>query len=65
MPLLKCGQNIIYSNKYFQEFNFPLFFDLKKYVKFLGKYNYFDIIEEYISKQLMNLSILTKFKLKL
>ena len=61
----KLRKNLIYKNSYFSDFNSPLFFDLKSYIKYLGNNNYIDIIEEYIIKHLKALSLLAKFKIKI
>ena len=61
----RFGKKIIYNNSYFSEFETYLFFDIKKYVKYLGNNNYIDVIEEYIIKHLKALSLLTKFKIKI
>ena len=61
----RFGKKIIYNNSYFSEFETSLFFDIKKYVKYLGNNNYIDLIEEYIIKHLKALSLLSKFKIKI
>ena len=48
----RFGKKIIYNNSYFSEFETYLFFDIKKYVKYLGNNNYIDVIEEYIIKHI-------------
>ena len=61
----KIKSNIIYNNKYFSDFNSPLFFDLKRYTQYLGESNQIDIAEEYIINHLKSLSLLVKFKIKI
>ncbi len=61
----KINKKIIYDNEYFLDFKSSLFFDVQKYIKYLGNNNYIDIIEEYIIKQLKSLSLLTKYKIKI
>ena len=61
----KFPKKIIYNNRYFSEFETSLFFDIRRYVKYLGTNNYIDIIEEYIIKHLKTLSLFSKFKIKI
>ena len=65
LKLEKIKKKIIYNNEYFSEFNYPLFFDIKKFLKYLGSNKYIDLIEEYIVKHLYSLSLLAKFKIKI
>ena len=66
---LKCDKpsiDILYNNKYFNEFNSELFFNIEKLVKNnSAPNNIIDLVEEYISKHLMSLSLLVKFKKKI
>ena len=67
MPLRcdKLKKEMIFLNEFFQSFQSPVFFDLKK-VYLNAEYNdYVDIVENYIMMHLMALSILVKFKIKL
>jgi hypothetical protein len=61
----KVEKNIIYSNDYFSNFQSPLFFDVKKYIKYTGNNKYIDIVEEFIIKHLKCLSLLAKHKIKI
>ena len=66
---LKCDKlniDIIYNNQYFEEFNSELFFDIEKLVENnSAPNNLIDLVEEYIIKHLMSLSLLVKFKKKI
>ena len=65
---LKCQKpkiEIIYNNEYFNEFDSELFFDITKYIKSCSTPNFIDLVEEYIVKHLMSLSLLVKFKKKI
>ena len=65
---LKCDKpniDILYNNQYFNEFNSELFFNIEKFVKNNNApNNIIDLVEEYITKHLMSLSLLVKFKKK-
>ena len=61
----KIKSNLIYGNKYFSDFNSPLFFDLKRYIQNLGESKLIDIAEEYTIYHLKSLSLFAKFKIKL
>ena len=65
LKIAKIKKDIIYNNKYFKEFESPLFFDLKRYIQFLGTSQFIDIAEEYIIYHLKSLSLLAKFKIKI
>ena len=65
LKIAKTNKNIIYNNKYFGEFETPLFFDLQRYTRFLGNSNLIDIAEEYIIYHLKSISLLAKFKIKI
>ena len=65
LKIAKINKNMIYDNKYFREFESPLFFDIKRYERFLGESNLIDIAEEYIIYHLKCLSLLPKFKIKI
>ena len=66
---LKCEKrniDVLYNNQYFNEFNSELFFDIEKFVKNnSAPNNSIDLVEEYIIKHLMSLSLLAKFKKKI
>ena len=66
---LKCDKpniDILYNNQYFNEFNSELFFNIEKFVKNNNApNNIIDLVEEYITKHLMSLSLLVKFKKKI
>ena len=65
---LKCEKakvDFIYNNEYFEQFDSELFFDITKYIKNSGSKNYIDLVEEYVIKHLMLLSLLVKFKKKI
>ena len=65
---LKCDKpktELIYNNQYFNEFDSELFFDITKYIKNCCTPNFIDLVEEYIIKHLMVLSLLVKFKKKI
>ena len=65
---LKCERpktDLIYNNDYFNEFNSVLFFDITKYIKSCCSLYSIDLVEEYIIKHLMCLSLLVKFKKKI
>ena len=65
---LKCERpktELIYNNDYFNEFNRELFFDITKYQKNCCSLYSIDLVEEYIIKHLMSLSLLVKFKKKI
>ena len=66
---LKCDKpniDILYNNQYFNEFNSELFFNIEKFVKNnSAPNNLIDLVEEYITKHLMSLSLLVKFKKKI
>ena len=60
----KLKKDTIFQNKLYLNFKSPIFFDLKKiYDNVEG--DFIDIIEAYILKHLMTLSLLIKFKMKL
>ena len=62
----KLNIDILYNNPYFEEFNSELFFDIEKYIKNnSAPNNNIDLVEDYISKHLMSLSLLFKFKSKI
>ena len=61
----KLKKNVIFQNEFFQNFQSPVFFDLKKAYINAECTDYVDIVESYIMKHLMALSILVKFKIKL
>ena len=68
LTTLKCEKikkKLIYGNEYFLDFKSPLFFNIKKYIKYLGNNTNIDIIEEYIIKHLKSLSLLAKYKIKI
>ena len=65
LKIPKINKNMIYDNTYFKEFESPLFFDIKRYIRFLGENNLIDIAEEYIIYHLKCLSLLPKFKIKI
>ena len=66
MKCEKLNINILYNNPYFNEFNSELFFDIEKFVKNnSAPNNTIDLVEEYITKHLMSLSLLFKFKNKI
>ena len=65
---LKCERpkiELLYNNDYFNEFNSELFFDITKYEKNCCSLYSIDLVEEYIIKHLMSLSLLVKFKKKI
>ena len=66
---LKCDKpsiDILYNNNYFNQFNSELFFDIEKFIKNNSAINnIIDLVEEYITKHLMCLSLLVKFKKKI
>ena len=65
---LRCSsikKELIFQNKFFQNFQSPVFFDLKKVYINAECTDIVDIVENYIMKHLMALSILVKFKIKL
>ena len=61
----KLKKILIFQNEYFQNFQSPVFFDLRKSYNNAECTEYVDIVENYIMKHLMTLSILVKFKMKL
>ena len=66
MKCEKLNIDILYNNPYFNEFNSELFFDIEKFVKNnSAPNNTIDLVEEYITKHLMTLSLLFKFKNKI
>ena len=65
---LKCeklNKNLIFKNEYYLNFQSPVFFDLKKIYNNIENSDNIDIVEIYIMKHLMALSLLVKFKIKL
>ena len=66
---LKCSKtsiDILYNDQYFNEFNSELFFNIEKFIKNnSAPNNSIDLVEEYIIKHLMSLSLLAKFKEKI
>ena len=66
---LKCDKpsiDILYNNQYFNQFNSELFFDIEKYIKNNNApTGVIDLVEDYITKHLMSLSLLVKFKKKI
>ena len=61
----KVKSDMIYGNQYFSEFNSPLFFDLKRYTKYLVNTELIDLIQEYIIYHLKSISLIAKFKIKI
>ena len=61
----KPKHELIYNNNYFNEFDSELFFDITKYIKNTGSKIFIDLVEEYIIKHLMTLTLLAKFKKKI
>ena len=61
----KLKKNVIFQNEFFQNFQSPVFFDLKKVYINAECTDFVDIVESYLMKHLMALSILVKFKIKL
>ena len=61
----KPKHELIYDNNYFNEFDSELFFDITKYIKNTGSKNSIDLVEEYIIKHLMALTLLAKFRKKI
>ena len=61
----KLKKELIFNNEFFLNFQSPVFFDLKKVYSNADCTDYIDIVENYIMKHLMALSILVKFKIKL
>ena len=61
----KPKHDLIYDNNYFNEFDSELFFDITKYIKNTGSKIFIDLVEEYIIKHLMTLSLLAKFRKKI
>ena len=65
---LKCerlNKNSIFKNEFYLNFQSPVFFDLKKVFIDTENSDNIDIVELYIMKHLMTLSLLVKFKIKL
>ena len=65
---LKCDKlrkYFFFNNEFFLNFQSPVFFDLKKIYNNAETNDLVDIVESYIIKHLMTLSIIIKYKIKL
>jgi hypothetical protein len=61
----KLKKNLIFDNEFFLNFKSPVFFDLQKIYKNAEFNDTIDVVENYIIKHFITLSIILKFKIKL
>ena len=61
----KLKKRLLFNNEFFQNFQSPVFFDLKKLYNNSECSDYIDIVENYIIKHFITLSTVLKLKIKL